>query len=148
MQVFTGKQYLKIDIANNYGLDKEDWDDRIKWFDDNEHQLDKLVTTAKEAALFYAGVQAYREVQKGNPIGYPVSFDATSSGLQILAAITCDRKAALLCNVLNTGHREDAYINLFEIMKVNLLAIDGEQAGRLVRDDLKDAIMTLEYRGH
>ncbi len=150
-QEFNGVEALAIDIANNFGgngaveLDKQNWDDRLAWFKANENQLDKLVSSAKEPALFYAGVQAMKKVKAGQPIGYPVSFDATSSGLQILAAITCDRKAALLCNVLNTGNREDAYINLFHIMKNNMMKLDAGAAGNLKRGDLKDAIMTALY---
>ena len=30
MQLFTGKQYLQIDIANNSGFDKLDYDVRIQ----------------------------------------------------------------------------------------------------------------------
>lgn len=147
MQQFTGKQYLMIDIANNFGagLDKKHWDVRLKWYEDNKHQLDQLVSKAAEPALFYAGVQAMKKVEQGQPIGYGISLDATSSGLQILAAITCDEKAARLCNVINTGNREDAYINLFHTMKDNMLKIDAGQAGNLKREDLKDAIMTSLY---
>ena len=32
-QEFSGKDYLRIDIANSFGLDKEDWDVRLAWFD-------------------------------------------------------------------------------------------------------------------
>lgn len=145
MQTFTGMQYLRIDVANNFGLDKDDWSDRLQWFAENESNLDSLVSQAAEPALFYAATQAYKKARAKEVVNYPISLDATSSGLQILAAITCDRKAAMLCNVINTGKREDAYINLFHIMRDNMLKIDGEQAGRLKRDDLKDAIMTSLY---
>ena len=33
MMRFTGKQYLQIDIASNYGLDKETWEHRLNWFE-------------------------------------------------------------------------------------------------------------------
>lgn len=79
-QSFSGKEYLKIDIANNYGLDKLDWNDRIKWFDENQKDLKSLQKTAAEPALFYAGVQAWAASQNGKPSGYPISLDATCSG--------------------------------------------------------------------
>ena len=115
-QTFSGKEYLKIDIANNFGLDKEDWDIRIAWFDDNEDKLDELVKQAEEPALYYAGVQAWKKACKGQSSGYPISLDATSSGIQLLAALTGDRKAARLCNIVDTGHREDAYTGLYNTM--------------------------------
>lgn len=139
-QEFTGVQYLKIDIANNFGLDKEDWDIRLAWFDDNEDKLDELLKQAEEPALYYAGVQAYKQFKAGKPSGYPISLDATSSGIQLLAALTGDRKAASLCNVIDTGHREDAYTGLYNSMVARL----GEGA-KIDRKDTKAAIMTAMY---
>ena len=145
MQRFTGKQYLMIDIANNYGLDKETWDDRLKWFDNHKNHLDTLVSSAENPALFFAGVQAWNEVQAGRPIGYPISLDATSSGLQILAALTGDQRAATLCNVIDAGRRMDAYTEIFNIMTDHLTKRLGEHAGNISRDDCKQAIMTSLY---
>ena len=139
-QTFTGKEYLKIDIANNFGLDKEDWDVRLAWFDENEGRLDTLVKQAEEPALFFAGITAWQKVCKGEPIGYPISLDATSSGIQLLAALTGDRKAAALCNVIDTGHREDAYTGLYQSMLDRI----GEGA-KITRKDTKQAIMTAMY---
>ena len=82
MDTFTPLEYLKIDIANSFGLDKLDWKDRLAWFDANEHQLHQMHKQAEEPAMFYAGMVAWHDVKHGDPIGYPISLDATASGLQ------------------------------------------------------------------
>jgi hypothetical protein len=140
MQRFTGREYLKIDIASNFGLSKENWNDRIAWFDQNESSLHSLINKAENPALFFAGVLAWEDVEAGNPIGYMISLDATSSGLQILAALTGDRPAAEICNVVDTGHREDAYSAIY----FEMLRKTGGQA-KINRDDCKQAIMTSLY---
>lgn len=139
-QTFTGKEYLKIDIANNFGLDKLSWNDRIAWFDQNESQLPALLNQAAEPALFYAGTKAWEDTLAKRPSGYMISLDATSSGLQILAVLTGDRSAAQLCNVVDTGAREDAYTNIYNLM----LGVLGQNA-KISRDDVKQAIMTALY---
>ena len=49
MQLLTAREYLKVDIANNYGLDKKTWDERISWFDENEANLLNLVDEAERS---------------------------------------------------------------------------------------------------
>lgn len=140
MQLFSGVEYLKIDIANNFGLDKENWDVRLDWFEKNKHQLDQLVKQSEEPALYYAGAQAYKAHLQGKACHYPISLDATSSGLQILAALTGDRKAASICNVVDTGKREDAYTAIYEAM---LRQTGGE--AKIERKQTKQAVMTSLY---
>lgn len=140
MNLFTGVEYLQIDIANNFGLDKLNWEDRISWFHDNENQLDKLILNADNPALFYAGVQAWNKHKLGKPSGYPISLDATASGAQLLAILTGDYKGASICNVVDTGKREDAYTAIYEAM---LVKTKGE--ARIDRKDTKQAIMTGIY---
>lgn len=139
-QTFTGKQYLMIDIANNFGLDKDDWGDRLAWFEKNEATLESLISAAAEPALFAAGVRAWRNVQKGGVNHYPISLDATSSGIQLLSCLTGDRKGAELCNVIDIGSRADAYT----IQYKNMLEKTGGDA-RVDRSKCKDAIMTAFY---
>ena len=115
MQSFTGKEYLKIDLANHFGMDKEDWDVRLNWVNQNEEVLGAMVSQAEEPTLFYAALQAYRS--KDTAIGYPISLDATASGLQLLACLTRDKEAAKLCNVVNVGKRMDAYTAVFGYMQ-------------------------------
>ena len=43
MQKFTGKQYLRIDIANNFGLDKKTWTERFDWFQQHKDHLMEML---------------------------------------------------------------------------------------------------------
>jgi DNA-directed RNA polymerase len=117
MQTFTAMQYLKIDVASAFGLDRTDWCERLSWFDQNRHQLHQITNQAKEPALFFAAVEAFETAERGQPIGHMISLDATASGIQILSVISGDERAARHCNVLNTGHRQDAYTNIDTIMR-------------------------------
>jgi hypothetical protein len=139
-QEFSGLDYLRIDVANNFGHDRQEWDFRIAWFNEHESLLEGLIKEAAEPALFFAGVQAYRKACKGEVITYPISLDATSSGIQILACLTGDRQAAKLCNVVDTGKREDAYTGLYDTMVAKL----GGKA-KIERKSTKQAIMTAFY---
>lgn len=145
MQKFTGMQYLKMDIASSYGLDKAKWEERLDWFAEHEDHLHEMLATAETPALYYAGVKAYEKAVQGIPCGYPISLDATSSGLQLLAALTGDRRAAEICNVVNrwvqsVAERADAYTIIYGYM----LDVVGEGA-KIKRDDCKQAIMTSLY---
>lgn len=140
MQKFTGLEYLLIDIANNYGLDKEPWDKRIEWVQNNMAQLESFKDKADSPCMYACAVDALRAVQRGEPIGYGISLDATASGTQWLAILTGDKKAAELCNVINTGSRVDGYTVVFKRMQ----EICGP-LGMITRDQVKQAIMTSLY---
>lgn len=134
-QTFSGMQYLKIDVANNFGLDKEDWNTRLDWFDQAEGDLERLIKDAEEPALFYASTQAYRKAMRKEPVAYPISLDATASGIQILSCLTGCEKSARLCNVIDAGKRMDAYTGLYSSM----LALVGEGA-KIERKHVKQAV--------
>ena len=65
METFSGREYLEIDIANQYGLDGEQYEDRLLWFKQNEHQLEQLDLTVHQqpdqiAALYKQGIFGLR----------------------------------------------------------------------------------------
>lgn len=139
MQLFTGMEYLKIDIAGSYGLDKKSWNERLDWFNQNESKLESLYSEADSPAMYIAGVQAYRDTKKGIPTGYLINLDCTHSGLQILSVLTGDVKAAELCNVIGTK-RNDSYTLIFDEYKRRV-----PNTPNIDREIIKKAIMTSLY---
>lgn len=144
MMLFTGLEYLKIDIASNFGLDKKPWADRLTWFEANKDMLHTHLKAAKDSALFFAGVKSYEATMRGEPTGYPISLDATASGLQLLAVMAGDRAAARLCNVVDVGNRENAYEAIFEKMCAKAIA-EGLSTDKIDPEELKRAVMTSCY---
>lgn len=148
MKTFTPIQYLEIDVATNYGLDKNSWEDRLKWFDANRLQIEEgsidglkqgLLRHAKEPALVLAGIFAYRDMLEDKPIGYTVGMDATASGLQILSLLINCRKSAMLCNLIDVGGCVDAYTVVYEGCRARGLRKE------IARKDAKRALMTHLY---
>ena len=91
---YTPLEYLKIDIANHYGLDKEQFKTRIQWVNDNIHCLESLESEADNKYRFAGAVMALRVVQAFQPTGYLVGLDAASSGPQIMACLMRDAVGA------------------------------------------------------
>ncbi|AGF88137.1 RNA polymerase [Salmonella phage FSL SP-058] len=141
MQTFSAFQYIKLDVANSFGLDKETFDTRLNWFNENKGSLSGLVDDADEPAQFYAGMLAYQDVLEGKPIGYMVGMDATASGLQCMAALTGCKVTAETVNLVDPNVRKDAYTDGYKVMG-NLL--EGK-IDKVDRKDVKGAIMTHFY---
>ena len=80
MKTFTGFEYLLIDCANHFGLDKMLFEDRIQWARDNLDQLESLTGKAESAYLFMKTVAAIRKAQLKVPTGHLVALDAVCSG--------------------------------------------------------------------
>lgn len=158
-QEFDPKEYLLMDIAANYGLDKEDWDVRLDWaeshlmemqavseMDQSMLSTSTLMKEAEEPAMMYAGIMAYRNVMLNKPIGYGISLDATASGIQFLSIMAGCEKSAQVCNVIPSSatadHREDAYTTLYGSMKTR---VPAELITNVTRAMSKDGIMTAFY---
>ena len=80
MLTFTGFEYLLIDCANHFGLDKLTFEARIGWGRTNLDQLESLTGEAESAYLYMKSVAAIRKAQKGIPTGHLVALDAVCSG--------------------------------------------------------------------
>ncbi len=138
MRKFTGKEYLMIDIANQFGMDKFNWDDRLQWVDDHEPILESYIGTADDTLLYAKAVKALRDTQLGIPTGFIMGLDATASGLQIMAALTGCYTTAANVNLVDTGKREDIYSKVANEMNT----MPGVN---VTRDLVKKPIMTTFY---
>lgn len=141
MKLFTGYQYLLIDIANQFGLDKLNFEDRIKWAEDHLDDLESLVdqAKAKTAPMYVSAVMALRKAQAGLPTGYMVGLDATCSGIQVMSAMTGCVSGARATGMVDPDNRADAYSQLTEVMRAILGTLD------ISRDDAKSALMKSFY---
>lgn len=138
MKYLTPKQYVMIDVANNFGLDKETWEDRLSWVDNNDKELEELVHKADKKILYAKAVRAYRLVQQGKPTNHPVSLDSTASFLQVISIIMHCEKSAEVCNLIDTGKREDIYSSVMNHM-------NNSYGLSCTRDDIKYALMPYFY---
>jgi hypothetical protein len=145
MTFYTGWEYLLIDVANNsnLSLDKELFEDRIKWVEDNLDSLELLAVGQqwKERPMFIKAVSALRKSQEGKPTGHLVGFDAVCSGMQIMSALTGCVHGAAATGLIDPNRRADAYSDCTKLMakELNTNVLAGD------RNKVKQAVMTSLY---
>jgi len=138
MQEFTGTDYVKIDLANQFGLDRLRWQDRIHWVNNNIFDLPSLANTAKNKLAFTKALRAFRSKATGQPTNHIMGLDATASGIQIMSCMSGCRTSAKAVNLVNTGEREDVYLAVANMMV--------KQTGlEITRNIVKDPVMTFFY---
>ena len=71
------------------------------------------MTDASHPLRLIAACRAWRAAERGEPIGLPVSIDATTSMLQHMALLLRDERLACLSN-LWPGERQDFYTRVAE----------------------------------
>lgn len=138
---FTGIEYLAIDVANAYGLDKLKFEERIQWVKTNQHTLESLADEAEEPHLFNKSVAHFRKALKGLPSGHAVALDSVCSGLQLMSVMTGCRSGCYMTGLIDPNVRMDAYTYITDEMN-NLL---GTEAISVSRKDAKDAVMCSLY---
>lgn len=140
MMEFTGFEYLLIDCANQYGLDKKLFGERIQWARDNLDTLESFTNDADTPALYLKACQAIRKAQQGLPTGHLVGFDAVCSGVQLMSVLTGCHVGAEATGLVNPNKRADAYTQCTK----NMQKILGS-AFHVERADAKDALMKSMY---
>ncbi len=139
-KTYTAIEYLFIDIANQWGKDRESFETRIQWAIDNLSQLEVLGEvreTWKEYPLYVKAVQALRKVQASKPTGHMIGLDSICSGMQIMSALTGCIAGADATGLVDPDRRADAYTSCTDLMRVDLPALADN-----ARSDIKTAVMT------
>tara|TARA_R110002167_G_scaffold20078_4_gene73914 strand:- start:595 stop:2343 length:1749 start_codon:yes stop_codon:yes gene_type:complete len=130
----TKIENLLVAIANHAGKDKLTWEERIDWaIGQNPEDIQW-----EEPMLGRKAVRAYVDTMAGKPSGYTMSLDATSSGLQVMAAISGCKQTAKLTNMIDVDVRHDLYNRVTEMMNQRL-------AKPLTRKIVKQCVMTHYY---
>jgi len=140
MNFFTGWQYLLIDAATQFGLDKLLFEERIEWATNNLANLEAMADQAETKPLYCKAVMAIRKAQAGKPTGHLVGLDATCSGIQVMSALTGCMAGAESTGLINPNVRADAYTKTKGVMQDILGG-----AVNVSRKDAKQAVMTSYY---
>ena len=115
----TGLPNLYIAIANHAGKDKLTWQDRYDWA--VMQKFDKIDEIAwNEPILGRKAVRALKDTEDGKPTGYVMSLDATSSGIQVMAAVSGCKKTARFVNMMDPAIRYDLYTEIASLMNMQL----------------------------
>lgn len=141
---FSGFEYLCIDIANHFGLDKDNFEPRIEWVYDHIDNLEEFADQADVPELFKKAVMALRRAQLGEAIGHIVHFDACCSGIQIMSALTGCEAGAYNTGMIDPDNRMDAYSNTTGAVN-SILRTKGMSTIEVPRGDVKQAVMTSGY---
>lgn len=140
MTFYTGWQYLLIDAASHFGLDKLRFEERIQWAQTHLHELEALADQADTRPLYLKAVLAIRKAQAGIPTGHLVGVDASCSGIQIMSALTGCVAGATATNLVDPNKRADAYTECTALMNEIL----GSSL-QVNRKDAKQSLMTVMY---
>lgn len=164
--------WLRVHLANCYGVDKVSFADRLLWVGKNESEILKCGndpldcrwwTTADAPWAFLAAcIDYWRFKQDG--FGYvskiPVAMDGSNNGLQLYALLTGDASLALRTNVLPSDVPQDIYADVAARATLALRAraqrgdpvglgvgflLDEVFGGALPRKLVKRPVMTLPY---
>ena len=151
-----GLRWLKIDLANSYGLDKELFDDRVKFINDNIDDIfkdpNKWINAAEEPLLFTSALRSYKQYLETGMSDQIVRLDATTSGVQLMSVAMRDKEAMKLLNVIGDDTRYDFYTEVAKEtfrLTPNWYGWDKDADGKVdfakIRNKTKKATMTYFY---
>jgi hypothetical protein len=143
MAWYTPLEYVKIDVANQYGngVEKMLFEERVIWVDKHMNDLEDLIPSAKPKTKYrYIGaVMTLRNVMAGKATGHRIGMDASAQGPAIMSALMRDPIGAFNTSLIG-NQINDVYTICTDTMN-NLLNTDTVYN----RDEVKGALMPGYY---
>ena len=133
---YTSRDYLKIDIANQFGLNKLLFENRIHWVDKHRRSLFKLAEEAENKPRYLAVVYALNKANMNMPISHLVGLDMSASGIGIMSACMNDPIGAENVGIIGFKPK-DIYTHATKVMN-DLLKLNM----KIPRKNIKKATMT------
>jgi DNA-directed RNA polymerase len=130
----SGVNWLRIHLANTFGMDKVSYSERESWVDDNEAKIrasaaDPLSTLfwreADEPWKFLAACFEWNDFCAGGKkpkfkSHLPIAMDGTCNGLQHLSALARDEEGARLTNLEPGDTPQDIYKEVAVALKAKV----------------------------
>ena len=132
-----GREWLKIHLANCFGIDNVSFDERMRWVDASD--LDW--TQAEKPWQAHAAIKALSDPEAARH-AY-VSMDGTCNGLQHYAAMSRDSNLAALVNIIPADYPSDVYSDVSQatILRVAADVERGKKEARWVIDLIDRAVV-------
>lgn len=121
----AGERWLKIHLANTYGLDKKPFDERLRWVEDHQEMITAVGRSPLDLTAFWADedtvdkpwsflaacLEWVRFRKEGSTFlsHLPVAVDGTCNGLQHLSALGRDLDGGAATNLVPASHPSDIY---------------------------------------
>lgn len=159
-----GLWWLKVHIANCFGVDKVSFEDRVAWTEGN---MDSLLSSAMDpigdnfwmkASDPWQGLAAAKELLMVSVHGtsykscLPIPMDGSCNGLQNFSALLRDPVGGKATNLIPSDKPSDIYTEVAKLVaeRVHLDALAGNELAMLVdgkinRKLVKQPVMTQPY---
>jgi len=156
-------QWLQVHGANNWGIDKAAYSDRVEWVETNEEVIlrvaedpmsERMWLDADKPFTFLNWCFDYTEALTTERSSIPVALDATCSGLQHYSALLRDEAGAEVTNLVGSDAPADIYHRVADLIldRVESDAAEGKSiakqwldSGLINRTLAKRPTMTTPY---
>lgn len=158
----TGAKWLKIQIANTFGVDKVSFEDRIRWVEEHETHILMVAsdpiscqywTDADSPFCFLAACLEYAGyIRDGEDhISHlPIAMDGSNNGLQHFSTMLRDPIGGKATNVIPSATPQDIYMEVVKAVAAELAmrpndALAQWWTGKINRSLVKRNVMTVPY---